>query len=198
MYSINQKSCWDAGAILGGKNHQEEAKLQYPKPPPFIKPLHDTSHWETRRTPTLPDAGSNLHGRHRPTDEQISGMWYSHSHPWDKPADPPGQTDPHPTKNWIINKELKRTWNREWSALSAPEKGEGARCCSSHELSVNKACNSSWLASLSIREGRRCSSPCKLSVSRDCKSRQLASLPTGEEGRGRFPCEISVNKACNS
>jgi hypothetical protein len=29
---------------------------------------------------------SNLPGRHRPTGEQISGMQYPHSHPWDKPA----------------------------------------------------------------------------------------------------------------
>jgi hypothetical protein len=29
---------------------------------------------------------SNLLGRHRPTGEQISSTWYSHSHPWDKLA----------------------------------------------------------------------------------------------------------------
>jgi hypothetical protein len=29
---------------------------------------------------------SALLGRYRPTGEQISGMQYSHSHPWDKPA----------------------------------------------------------------------------------------------------------------
>jgi hypothetical protein len=28
----------------------------------------------------------NLLGKHRPTGEQISGMLYSHSYPWDKPA----------------------------------------------------------------------------------------------------------------
>jgi hypothetical protein len=28
----------------------------------------------------------NLLGRRRPTGEQISGMCYTHSHPWDKPA----------------------------------------------------------------------------------------------------------------
>jgi hypothetical protein len=31
-------------------------------------------------------------------------MQYSHSYPWDKPAEPPEQTDPHPAKN--KNKKL--------------------------------------------------------------------------------------------
>jgi hypothetical protein len=26
-------------------------------------------------------------------------MQYSHSHPWEKSAQPPAQTDPHPSKN---------------------------------------------------------------------------------------------------
>jgi hypothetical protein len=36
----------------------------------------------------------NLLGRCRPTGEQISCTGYSHSHPWDKPAQTPGQIDP--------------------------------------------------------------------------------------------------------
>jgi hypothetical protein len=30
--------------------------------------------------------------------EQIRGIWYSHKNPWDKPAEPPGQTDPSTAK----------------------------------------------------------------------------------------------------
>jgi hypothetical protein len=40
----------------------------------------------------------NLLGRCRPTGEQINSTWYFHSHSWDKPAKPPGQTDPRPAK----------------------------------------------------------------------------------------------------
>jgi hypothetical protein len=48
---------------------------------------------------------SNLFGRHRPAGEQISGMWYSHNYPWDKPAYPPGQTDPSLAKKKLNNKQ---------------------------------------------------------------------------------------------
>jgi hypothetical protein len=37
----------------------------------------------------------NLHGRSRPTGEQISGIQYPHSHTWDKPAKSPRQSDLH-------------------------------------------------------------------------------------------------------
>jgi hypothetical protein len=54
-------------------------------------------HGENRRVPTPPDASSKpaWETSDRPTSEQISKMWYSHSYPWDKPEEPPGQTDPH-------------------------------------------------------------------------------------------------------
>jgi hypothetical protein len=68
--------------------------------------------------------------RHRPTGEKISGTQHSHSHPWDKPAKPPGQTDFHPTKKKQKKKELnnknelKRIMQQKGQgALSAPEKG---------------------------------------------------------------------------
>jgi hypothetical protein len=57
-------------------------------------------------------------------------MRYYHNHPWDKPAKPPGQSDPRPTKNknWIINKELKsNTQHKEQGAHSTPEKRGRAR-----------------------------------------------------------------------
>jgi hypothetical protein len=43
----------------------------------------------TKKTGGLPCCqmqAPNLPGRNRPTGEQISSMWCSHSHPWDKPA----------------------------------------------------------------------------------------------------------------
>jgi hypothetical protein len=73
----------------------------------------------------------NLLGRCRTTGEQISSMRYSHNHPWDKPAEPPGQTDPCPAKKTQeLNKkqELKRNMQqRGWGALSTLEKQGRAR-----------------------------------------------------------------------
>jgi hypothetical protein len=40
----------------------------------------------------------NLLGRCRPPGEQINSKWYPHNHPWDKAAQPLGQTDPHSAK----------------------------------------------------------------------------------------------------
>jgi hypothetical protein len=34
-------------------------------------------------------------------------MLYSYSHPWDKSAQPSGQTDPRPTKNTTTNNNKK-------------------------------------------------------------------------------------------
>jgi hypothetical protein len=55
-------------------------------------------------------------------------MRYSPSHPWDKPAQPPGQTDFPLTlqkKTSTINKELKtNTQQREQGAVSTLEKEE--------------------------------------------------------------------------
>jgi hypothetical protein len=82
--SVNQKFCWDSGATLGRKNHQQ-SKLQHPEPPTHTKILHSVLHWENRRAPALPDS-PNLLGRCRPTGEQISGTWYSHSYSWEKSA----------------------------------------------------------------------------------------------------------------
>jgi hypothetical protein len=60
----------------------------------------------------------DLLGRHRPNKQQISSTWYFHSYPWEKPAQPPGKTDPHPTK-----KKLKQeTRNRKGPAA------EGVGC----------------------------------------------------------------------
>jgi hypothetical protein len=52
----------------------------------------------------------NLLGRHGPTGEQISSTQYSHSHLWDKPALPSGQTDLYPTKK---NKKLNNKQGTE-------------------------------------------------------------------------------------
>jgi hypothetical protein len=61
------------------------------------------------KTGGLPDhqlPAPNLLGRGRPTCEQISGMQYPHSLPWDKPAQTPGQSDAHPGKK--IRKKLNK------------------------------------------------------------------------------------------
>jgi hypothetical protein len=75
--------------------HQEKSNLWHLEPP---SPLKTSQHHITmreqegcclRQTPT-----PNLLGRCKPIGEQISSMRYSYSHPWDKPAEHPGQTDP--------------------------------------------------------------------------------------------------------
>jgi hypothetical protein len=55
-----------------------------------LNPQHiqsfSTPHY-TEKTGGLPRhqmLAPNLLGRYRPTGEQISSTWYSHSHPWDK------------------------------------------------------------------------------------------------------------------
>jgi hypothetical protein len=75
----------------------------------------------------------NLLGRCRPTGELISSMWYSHSYPWDKSTQLPGQNDTHSAKKKKKKKlnntqGMKRnTQQRGQGALSAPEKRVGAR-----------------------------------------------------------------------
>jgi hypothetical protein len=59
----------------------------------------------------------NLLGRCRSTGEQISSTRYSHSYPWNKPAQPSGQTDQWPTKK-LNNKQGTEKEHAE----------EGARC----------------------------------------------------------------------
>jgi hypothetical protein len=76
----------------------------------------------------------NLLRRCRQKGEQISGTWYSHSHPWDKPAYLLSHTDlcltKKPTKK-LNNKQgiEKDTKQSGWGALSTPDKRGGARCC---------------------------------------------------------------------
>jgi hypothetical protein len=64
--------------------------------------------------------------------EQIRGIWYSHKNPWDKPAEPPGQTDPSTAKKKKKQLNNKQGTKKEHAAesmgaLSAPEMGGGAR-----------------------------------------------------------------------
>jgi hypothetical protein len=69
----------------------------------------------------------NLLGRHKPTGKKISGTRYSHSHLWNKSAEPPGQTDPHPVeKKNLKNKQgtEKDMKQRGRGALSAQRRGE--------------------------------------------------------------------------
>jgi hypothetical protein len=54
---------------------------------------------KTRGFPLHQMPARNQLGRCRPTDEQISGRQYLQSYHWDKPAQPPGQTDHCPAKN---------------------------------------------------------------------------------------------------
>jgi hypothetical protein len=62
----------------------------------------------------------NVPERCRPIGEQISGTGYPQSHPWDKASispwrvwPPPWETNEQRNKNWIINKEMKRTYSKE-------------------------------------------------------------------------------------
>jgi hypothetical protein len=61
-----------------------------PPTPPKPQPTHNFPMPQyTEKPGDLPHRqtpATNLLGRRRPTGEQISGMQYSHSHPWDKPA----------------------------------------------------------------------------------------------------------------
>jgi hypothetical protein len=80
-----------------------------------------------------PDTGSKPASEtfSRPTGEKISIKKYSHSHPWDKPAKPPEQTDSlAPQKNTKLNSKQgteKEHTTEGQGALRAPEKGVEAR-----------------------------------------------------------------------
>jgi hypothetical protein len=88
MNSVNKKSCWDAGATLGRKKLTRRSRTLTQS---FSMPHYTEKQGGIlcRQTPT-----PNLLGRCKPIGEQISSMRYSYSHPWDKPAEHPGQTDP--------------------------------------------------------------------------------------------------------
>jgi hypothetical protein len=47
----------------------------------------------------------NLLERCIPTGEQVNGVQYSHSYPWDKPTEPAGETDPCTSKRNLNTKQ---------------------------------------------------------------------------------------------
>jgi hypothetical protein len=61
----------------------------------------------------------NLLSRCRPTGEQVSGMSYLHSYPWDKPAEPTGQTDTSPSQN--LNNKQKTEKEQAAEGEGCPE-----------------------------------------------------------------------------
>jgi hypothetical protein len=71
---------------LGEKNKKKNQKSNIPNLQPvqsFFTPQY------TEKTGGLPHCQTlapNLLGSHRPTGKEISGMRYSHSYPWGKPA----------------------------------------------------------------------------------------------------------------
>jgi hypothetical protein len=75
----------------------------------------------------LPDAGSKPAWRHRPKGEQTSGTQFSHSHPWDKPAEPPGQTDLCPTKKLNNKQGTEKEHIAEGTGCSEHTEGGGAK-----------------------------------------------------------------------
>jgi hypothetical protein len=83
---------------LAEKSHQEEQNSNTPNPQPIQS--FSMPHY-TEKTGGLlhcQTPAPNLLGRCRPTGEQISSMWYSHSYPWDKSTQLPGQNDTHSAK----------------------------------------------------------------------------------------------------
>jgi hypothetical protein len=50
--------------------------------------------------------------------------WYSHRHPWDKPAQTPGETDPRPTKKPNQNKK-KHLNNKQGTEKEHTAEGQG-------------------------------------------------------------------------
>jgi hypothetical protein len=88
MSSVNQKSCVTLEPHLSEKKINTKKKqssntlnpqtIQTFCMPHYTEKTGGLSHHQT--------PAPNLLGRHRPTGEQISSMWYSHSYPWDKPA----------------------------------------------------------------------------------------------------------------
>jgi hypothetical protein len=71
---------------LAGKITKKKQNSNTPNPQPahsFSMPHYKEKPGGLLHCQTL---APNLLGKCRPTGEQISGMWYPHSHPWDKPA----------------------------------------------------------------------------------------------------------------
>jgi hypothetical protein len=65
---------------------QEESKFWHPGPPACTKLVYNALQWENGMAAAPQMPAPNLLWRHKTTGEKISGTWYSHSYPWDKPA----------------------------------------------------------------------------------------------------------------
>jgi hypothetical protein len=129
---------------LAEKKYQEESKLWHPEPPACTKLLHAMLHWENNRAPTPPHAGSKpvWETSGRPTGEQQASCGIPSANHGIKQHSSLDRLTPLPHKkqkqkqkktHWIINKE-----HATEGAVSAPEKGVGARSWSLPELSITK------------------------------------------------------------
>jgi hypothetical protein len=131
--------CWKPH--MAEINHQKVSKLQHPEAPAHTNLLHTTLHWENRRAPTLPDAGSKPSWE---TSGRTTGVLQpSHGIPIATPGinqhSPLDRQSPTlQIKKIIINKELKRTQQREWGAVSAPEGGQGKELISVQTFSKQR------------------------------------------------------------
>jgi hypothetical protein len=142
MSSINQKYCWDTGATLSrnkAPRRIETSTLWTPSPEALNS---DTLKWKASPCHiTLRKEGSQAArcwlqtclGDIQQTNRWAPSItWYSPSHPRDKPAKPPGQTDPLLCKRTKQNKTKSKELNtnkqkREQGAVGTQEKWGGAR-----------------------------------------------------------------------
>jgi hypothetical protein len=127
MSYVNQKPCWDPGTTLGRNKAPKRIKTWTPWTPSSWKasPSHVTLRKQegSCHHQTL---APNLPGRH--SAEQRGKSQVSHSIP---PATPGinqhSLLGTHTHKNWINNKLKTSTQQREWSAVSTPEKEGGGK-----------------------------------------------------------------------
>jgi hypothetical protein len=142
MSSVNQKSCWDAGATLG-RNKAPKRMLPWTHSPYKTSPCHITlrkqeeedscavRHW----------LQTCLRDIWQITGEHQDSLGIPRATPVINQHSPLGRlTPPAPQKNlnWIHKKLKTNTQQKDWGAVSALEKGEGARSWPLRELSVNK------------------------------------------------------------
>jgi hypothetical protein len=140
--SVNQKSCWDAGATLGRNKAPRRIKFSTPWTPSSWKasPHHFTLRKQEGCCRCQMPAPSLL-GRH--SADQTGECQVSCGIPPATPGInqyiPLGRlTPPTKKKPWINNEMKTSTQQRGQEVWSAPEKGGRARSWSPCELSVNK------------------------------------------------------------
>jgi hypothetical protein len=136
----------------------------------------------------------NLHGRCRPTGEQIHNTLYSQAIPRKDQHSPLDRLTPALQKKKLNNKQEteKDKQQRGWGALSALEKGGGERSCSPRKLSAETAKVACWQAS-PPEKARGELSP--WSFSKQTLQKWMAGKPVHwRRGKGDLSAELSVNK----